>query len=164
MAEPSITDLEIELNSLQTRIDAMRSEVTVFLNEVGAPNLSEARDRYRRFATAAIELPQKIERLQAELRNANATKENHAASAQANADSTKAMRVALGGERARTQQSNNRLNIARAAIVDAKDLLESPMYSSMLEDSRRTIRSLDSALRDIPFDLPAIEEETNAQV
>lgn len=164
MAEQSITDLEIELSTLQTRLDAMRTEVTVFLNEVGAPSLTEARDRYRRFAAAAIELPQKIDRLQAELRAAHAVKETLAVTAQANADSTKSMRIALNNERGFVSKTNNRLNVARAALVEAKDLLESPMYASMIDDSRRTIRSLDSALTAIPFDLPVTEEETNAAI
>lgn len=164
MAEQSITDLIIELDQLRARNDAMRGEITTFLEEVGAPNLVAARDRYRRFATAAIELPQKIEKLQAQVALIDKAKDDAQNRMQLQINNAKELRIKARTDKATVNQANRRLTTARAAIVEAKELLESPMYSSMLDDSRRTIRSLDSALTAIPSDIPVTEDETDAAI
>lgn len=164
MADQSITDLIIELDQLRARNNAMREEITTFLGEVGAPNLVEARDRYRRFAAAAIDLPSKIERLQSELRTSNRMRDEAEQRTAQQLNIAKELRNTVTISTTTVAAANARINVARAAIVDAKDLLESPMYASMLEDSRRTIRSLDSALREITTETPVVEEETNAPV
>lgn len=164
MVDQAITDMEIELNLLRSRIDAIRGEVTTFLSEVGAPNLIEARDRFRRFAGAAVELPSKIEKLQASLALVTKTKDEHERTALETRNQLKELRTRLQNQKDKVSTANNRLNLSRAAMQEAIDLLESPMFASLASESRPVISSLSSALRDIPANLPTEEVTANAKV
>lgn len=157
MAEVSITDIEIELNLLRSRIDAIRGEVTTFLDEVGAPTLVEARDRFRRFATAAIELPRRIETLHEVIDEANKGKEEAQQRMQLQINAAKELRTKAKEDKKTVIDANKRLLISRAAMQMAIELLESPMYAAMINDSRPTLRSLDAAMKAIPADLPTEE-------
>lgn len=158
MAETSVTDLTIELDLLRARIDSMRGEVVTFLEEVGAPNLVEARDRFRRFATAAIELPAKIEKLQAVIANNERSSKDVENRLQLQVNASKELRLKASSDKITFNQTNKRLLKARAAMSEAITLLESPMYATFIDDSRPVIRSLDKVFKDIPEDLPVTEE------
>lgn len=164
MAEQTVIDMEVELNLLRTRIDAIRGEVTTFLSEVGAPNLVEARDRFRRFAAAAVELPAKIEKLQAGIALTQKAKDENERVALEQRNLAKELRTRLQNQKEKVATANARLNLSRAAMQEAIDLLESPMFAANADESRPVIGSLNSALRDIPANLPTDEVKENAKV
>lgn len=153
MAEVSITDIEIELNVLRSRVDAIRGEVTTFLEEVGAPTLVEARDRFRRFATAAIELPRRIESLNDLVNAANKGKEDAQERMQIQFNQAKDLRLKMTAAELAKVQTTAQLSIAKAAMNMAVELLESPMYAALIDDSRPTLRSLDAAIKAVPKDI-----------
>ena len=152
MAEVSITDIEIELNLLRSRIDAIRGEVTTFLDEVGAPTLVEARDRFRRFANAAIELPHRIETLHELVDQANKSRDDAQQRMQLQINAAKELRTKVVMGEAEKLQTKSQFDIVKAAMVMATELLESPMYAALIDDSRPTLRSLDAAIKAIPKD------------
>lgn len=164
MVDQTVIDMEVELNLLRSRIDAIRGEVTTFLSEVGAPNLVEARDRFRRFAGAAVELPSKIEKLQAQLALTTKTKDEFERNIVEQRNNAKELRTKLQNQKEKVSTANARLNLSRAAMQEAIDLLESPMFAANADESRPVVSSLTSALRDIPADLPTDEVIANAKV
>lgn len=164
MVDQTVIDMEVELNLLRSRIDAIRGEVTTFLSEVGAPNLVEARDRFRRFAGAAVELPSKIEKLQAMLALAQKGKDESERVMLEQRNNAKELRTKLQSQKEKVSTANARMNISRAAIQEAVDLLESPMFAGFSDETGPVISSLSSALRDIPADLPTDEVKSNAKV
>lgn len=157
----SLSELQIELKRAEERNDALMTELRTFLDAIGARGLTDALERHRRFAAIAIDLPKKIERLQADIAGIEKTSGIQQTLNERLQIIIGTQRTELNKQVSANQHTANNSRAIRAALDLCEEAFTSPIFSQFARETAIILRSVQAAKRTLS---PVMETEEDAEI
>jgi response regulator RpfG family c-di-GMP phosphodiesterase len=147
MPHSSVAELQIELKRAEERNDVLLIELREFLEAISAKNLTDALERHRRFAQAAIDLPKQVQ-YHEDMARAAENRANRAIEQQGRLNTElAAARVSNGNLKAVNDQLENTLRGVTATIKECIETFDSPMLAHFTRDLKQVVAMCHASAR-----------------
>lgn len=146
MTEASISTALLNNAELQERLQSVLNEVACFAKEVGAPSLPEALARFKRFASIAVELQPRVEGLTENIKAISASNAQLAARIDAGNSVNRNLQVRIASLNTEISALKAQIHTASAAMRLCADLLNDPMFSGFVKETKGARDALRQAM------------------